>query len=159
MGVLPKKFSHSLSPLTAILFVVALDDFDLFNAPNTKGNALRHSLRSFAHIANDKLFRKTPIKIVFEKRSEFEHKIASQSRSLSLCFEDYIDDSDVERNVQKSLRFVRGKFVRAIEHRSSTRGIYLSFVEHFGDSAEHLTQIKIDTQHIKVPANLDFGGL
>jgi len=157
-AALPKKLLHSLSPLTAIVFVVALDDFDVFDARKIKGNALRHALRVFGQIVNDKLFRDTSVILIFENLRVFRTKIVTHSRSLSLCFEDYVDDSDVHRNVRDSLNFVRAKFEGRVQNRNA-RNVYTHTVERYGSDGAHFKQIFNDVQHVKVAWNLDCGGL
>jgi len=155
------KWLHSFDHVTGITFVVSLNDFDRTLLRQRGLNAMQHSLDLFGKIVNDPVFAQTPIILIFDGLHLFRNKINNGS-SISILFNQYIDDHDTRRNVQKSLDFITKMFmVRAENEWKNDRKIYLHTTSHYGNNANKvmITEIFRDIQHIKVTKNLNREGL
>nr|CAD2176722.1 unnamed protein product [Meloidogyne enterolobii] len=90
-----KKWIHCFEGVTAIVFCVALSEYDMALAEDVKMNRMIESIDLFESICNNKCFMNTSM-ILFLNKDLFEQKI---SRSpLTLCFADYSGSDTYEES-------------------------------------------------------------
>uniref|UniRef100_A0A3P9PU36 Guanine nucleotide binding protein (G protein), alpha inhibiting activity polypeptide 1 n=1 Tax=Poecilia reticulata TaxID=8081 RepID=A0A3P9PU36_POERE len=82
-----KKWIHCFEGVTAIIFCVALSDYDLMLAEDEEMNRMHESMKLFDSICNNKWFTETSIILFLNKKDLFEDKIAKSP--LTICFPDY----------------------------------------------------------------------
>lgn len=78
--------SHD-SDVTAILFCVALSEYDLVLAEDGKTNRMHESLNLFGEMCNNKYMDKAGMILFLNKKDLFEEKI--KRIDLKVCFSDY----------------------------------------------------------------------
>merc|ERR1711871_1539748 len=70
-----KKWIHCFDNVTAIIFVAAISEYDQVCAEDEEQNRVVEAVDLFHSIANNKIFKDTPIIIFLNKRDLFEEKI------------------------------------------------------------------------------------
>lgn len=100
-----KKWIHCFENVTAVIFVVAVSEYDqvLYEDENT--NRMIESLNLFEEIVNSRWFLKTSFILFLNKKDLFEEKI--KKVNLNVCFPEYNGPSDYEH----CMKFVRNKFL------------------------------------------------
>lgn len=89
-----KKWMHCFQDVTAIIFCVALSEYDLTLEEDGETNRMHESLNVFNGICNSKWFVKTSIILFLNKKDLFQEKI--KKVPLKVCFEDYKGSNDWE---------------------------------------------------------------
>jgi len=112
------KWIHCFERVTAIIFCVALSEYDQVLREDESQNRMIESLQLFESLVNSEWFYKTPFVIFFNKIDLFSKKI--QKVDLNVCFPDYTGGLD-ERTAAD---FIKQKFLDKDECRSRTRRIY-----------------------------------
>jgi len=74
-----KKWLHCFSGVTAILFVVALHEYDQVLFEDEETNRMVEALNLFDEICNYKVFKKTSMILFLNKRDLFAEKIQKSS--------------------------------------------------------------------------------
>jgi len=87
-----KKWIHCFQDVTAVIFCVALSEYDLKLYEDDTINRMHESLRLFKEICNSEWFRETAMILFLNKRDLFEEKIVRIH--LSVCFPDYHGGKD-----------------------------------------------------------------
>jgi len=82
-----KKWIHCFQDVTAVIFCVAMSEYDLKLYEDESVNRMHDSLRLFKEICNSEWFRETAMILFLNKKDLFEEKIARVH--LSVCFPDY----------------------------------------------------------------------
>lgn len=82
-----KKWIHCFEGVTAIIFCVALSDYDLVLAEDEEMNRMHESMKLFDSICNNKWFINTSIILFLNKKDLFEEKI--QRSPLTICYPEY----------------------------------------------------------------------
>ncbi|KAI6227591.1 Guanine nucleotide-binding proteinG(I) subunit alpha [Aphelenchoides fujianensis] len=82
-----KKWIHCFDNVTAILFCVALSEYDLVLDEDQETNRMHESIHLFDSICNNKWFVSTSIILFLNKKDLFEEKI--RKSPLTLCFPEY----------------------------------------------------------------------
>ncbi|KAJ3427924.1 guanine nucleotide-binding protein g(o) subunit alpha [Anaeramoeba flamelloides] len=113
-----RKWIHCFQGVTAVLFVVSLNEYDekLFEDSNV--SRMEESLLLFDEICNSRWFIDTPIILLLNKNDLFEEKI--KTKDLNVCFEDYGGGCDYDN----ALKFIREKFL-SLNLRSKTKEIHV----------------------------------
>jgi len=101
------KWIYCFEDVTAILFFVALSEYNLTLFEDPSVNRMHESLKLFDEIVNAKWFVDTPIILFLNKSDIFRQKIAQPQHYLSLTFPDYTGPNEFESAVD----FIRKKFV------------------------------------------------
>ncbi len=70
-----KKWIHCFEDVTAIIFIVALSEYDQVLVEDETTNRMHESLRLFDSICNNKWFVNTSIILFLNKKDLFEEKI------------------------------------------------------------------------------------
>ncbi|XP_046896559.1 guanine nucleotide-binding protein G(i) subunit alpha [Hypomesus transpacificus] len=89
-----KKWIHCFEGVTAIIFCVALSDYDLVLAEDEEMNRMHESMKLFDSICNNKWFTDTSIILFLNKKDLFEEKICRSS--LNICYPEYSGASTYE---------------------------------------------------------------
>ncbi|XP_058809965.1 guanine nucleotide-binding protein G(i) subunit alpha-like [Phymastichus coffea] len=82
-----KKWIHCFEDVTAIIFCVALSEYDLVLAEDEEMNRMIESMKLFDSICNSKWFVDTSIILFLNKKDIFAEKIAKSP--LTICFPEY----------------------------------------------------------------------
>lgn len=100
-----KKWMHCFQDVTAVLFVVALSEYDLKLYEDNQTNRMFESLKLFKEICNSPWLSTAPVILFLNKSDLFKQKLAKAS--LSICFPEYNGGDDFETACQ----FVQEKFL------------------------------------------------
>lgn len=82
-----KKWRNCFSNATAIIFMVAISEYDQVLLEDSTANRMRESLALFSSIINYRPFTQTPIILFFNKIDIFEQKLAASP--IEHYFPDY----------------------------------------------------------------------
>jgi len=125
-----RKWIHCFQEVTAIIYCVALNEYDMKLFEDEKVNRMLESLELFGEIANSKWFVKTSMIIFFNKQDLFKQKI--QEIDLSVLWPDYKGGCSYE----KALEWITQEFVNA--NQNPNKKIF-----------PHVTTA-VDTENVKV---------
>jgi len=100
-----KKWIHCFQDVTAVIFCVALSEYDLMLFEDPQTNRMHESLRLFDQICNSKWFSYTSTILFLNKSDLFQEKIAK--KDLKCCFPDYSGGCDFLNATQ----YIEQKFV------------------------------------------------
>ncbi len=82
-----KKWVHCFQDVTAILFVVAMNSYDMRLYEDENVNRMHEAIQLFDEICNSKWFRATALVLFLNKSDLFKEKI--EKVDLKVCFADY----------------------------------------------------------------------
>ena len=100
-----KKWIHCFQDVTAVLFCVAMNEYDMLLEEDNSTNRLQESLSVFKSIAESPYFKDTPVIVFLNKIDLFKKKIASVD--LDCCFPLYEGGLDYE----KAATYIKEKFL------------------------------------------------
>lgn len=129
-----KKWLHCFQEVTAVIFCVAMSEYDLKLMEDENVNRMHESIRLFDDICNSQWFSSTSIVLFLNKSDIFKEKI--QKVDLKVCFEDYDGGCDYD----KGASYIKNKF-KSLNRNESKKHIY-----------EHIT-IATDTENIRFVFN------
>lgn len=115
------KWIHCFSGVTAIIFCVALSEYDLTLYEDETVNRMQESLRLFDSICNNKWFSGTDIILFLNKKDLFANKI--RRSPLTIAFPDYKGSQTYE----EASAFIRYKFESLNRQKSNGKEIYTHF--------------------------------
>ena len=127
-------FSHApfAQDVTAIIFVVAISEYDLKLEEDLVTNRMHESLKLFNDVVNNRWFLSTNIILFLNKKDLLKQKI--EKVPLTVCFPEYQGGQNYEEAVQ----FIKDKFSNTNKSQDNARFIY------------HHETCATDTQNIKV---------
>lgn len=102
-----KKWIHCFDKITAILFVLAISEYDQMLFEDERINRMHESIVLFDSLCNSKWFVNTPFILFLNKIDLFEKKLARSS--LKRYFPDYLGD---DQDVDKALKFFENNFLK-----------------------------------------------
>jgi guanine nucleotide-binding protein G(o) subunit alpha len=111
-----KKWIHCFEDVTAIIFCVAMSEYDQVLHEDETTNRMQESLKLFDSICNNKWFLDTSIILFLNKKDLFEEKI--KRSPLKICFPEYTG----EQNYQEAAAFVQAQF--EAKNKSNDKEIY-----------------------------------
>jgi len=129
-----KKWIHCFQDVTALIFCVALSEYDMKLYEDENVNRMHESMELFDEICNSKWFLKTSIILFLNKSDIFQEKILK--KDLRCCFPDYNGGNDFLYATQ----FIEQKF-SALNKYGANKQIYT-----------HIT-CATDTENIKFVFN------
>jgi len=129
-GVKEKKWIHFFEDVTAIIYCVALNEYDMKLFEDERVNRMEESLELFAEIANSKWFTKTAIILFLNKSDLFREKIAKVN--LKILFPQY----EGGNNFEEGHKFIQDKFM--VLNRNANKKIFA-----------HVT-CATDTENVKI---------
>ncbi|KAL9642341.1 hypothetical protein ABK040_007339 [Willaertia magna] len=100
-----KKWINCFEGVSAVIYIASLADYDLQMYEDETLNRMEDSLTVFEGLCNG-YFKDTPILLVLNKLDVFKEKV--EKRGINCCFKDYTDD---EHDTEKSLNFIKNKFL------------------------------------------------
>jgi len=124
-----KKWIHCFQDVTAVLFFVALSEYDLSLYEDEETNRMHESLKLFDEICNSKWFSAIPIVLFLNKKDLFEEKI--KNVNITVAFPDY----EGAQEFKAAAEYIQDQFVALNEN--PAKSIY-----------PHITQAT-DTNNIK----------
>lgn len=113
-----RKWIHCFDGVTAVIFCVALSEYDQVLREDGKQNRMQESLLLFEEIANSHWFRTTALILFLNKTDLFREKIAT--KDLTCCFKNYTGGC----NFEAACTFIKQRFV---ELNQAPHTIYVHF--------------------------------
>eukprot|EP01103_Thecamoeba_quadrilineata_P012459 TRINITY_DN3216_c0_g1_i1.p1 TRINITY_DN3216_c0_g1~~TRINITY_DN3216_c0_g1_i1.p1 ORF type:complete len:355 (+),score=87.60 TRINITY_DN3216_c0_g1_i1:141-1205(+) len=114
-----KKWIHCFQDVAALLFVVALNEYNLTLEENSNVNRMVESLKLFDDMINNMWFKSTNVILFLNKTDLFEEKI--QKVDLNVCFPNYT----AGKNSQPAMEFIENQYTK--RNKFSERGIFPHF--------------------------------
>jgi guanine nucleotide-binding protein subunit alpha len=114
-----KKWIHCFEGITAILYLIAISEYDQNLIEDETVNRMYEALNLFESVCNSKWFRKTSVILFLNKTDVFKSKI--QRSPISNYFPDYRGGEDFD----KGLSYFRDRFENLNKH--SHKNIYSHF--------------------------------
>ncbi|CAF3802627.1 unnamed protein product [Rotaria sordida] len=111
-----KKWIHCFEDVTAIIFIVALSEYDQVLVEDETTNRMHESLRLFDSICNNKWFVNTSIILFLNKKDLFAEKITRSS--LRKCFPEYQGKDEYT----EASEYIQAQFVA--QNKSEQKEIY-----------------------------------
>jgi len=108
-----KKWMHCFEQVTAVIFVVAISEYDQVLFEDLKTNRIHEAMQLFSEVCNSKWFMKSSMILFLNKRDLFMEKI--KKVDLAVCFDDYKDGLDYDRAAE----FIKQKFLHRNAHPNS----------------------------------------
>uniref|UniRef100_K1QB71 Guanine nucleotide-binding protein G(i) subunit alpha n=1 Tax=Magallana gigas TaxID=29159 RepID=K1QB71_MAGGI len=115
-----KKWIHCFEGVTAIIFIVAMSEYDLTLVEDQEMNRMMESMKLFDSICNNKWFTDTSIILFLNKKDLFEDKI--KKSPLTICFPEYQGDN----NFEQAAAYIQLQFEN-LNKRKDTKEIYTHF--------------------------------
>ncbi|CAH8475240.1 unnamed protein product [Schistosoma turkestanicum] len=115
-----KKWIHCFEGVTAIIFMVAISEYDLTLAEDQEMSRMMESMTLFSSICNNQWFTETSIILFLNKRDIFENKI--MKTPLTICFPEYTGGN----NYDEASEYIRLRFENC-NTRSGPKDIYSHF--------------------------------
>jgi len=106
---LRRKWLPLFSNVTAVIFFVAMSEYDLMMEEDPSTNRMRDSLELWESVANQKDLQEVPIILFFNKKDLFKEKI--KRVDLSVCFRSYKGG----KNYKAAAEFLTKKFMRVVK--------------------------------------------
>ncbi|KAI6212961.1 Guanine nucleotide binding protein (G-protein) domain containing protein [Aphelenchoides besseyi] len=106
-----KKWIHCFDDARAVIFVVALSEYDQVLIEDNSTNRMQESLQLFKQVCNNKHFVETSIILFLNKRDLFMEKIGKGGGKLKQTFPDYNGPETYEA----ASKFIEKKFFLANE--------------------------------------------
>eukprot|EP00013_Stygamoeba_regulata_P024678 CAMPEP_0177654268 /NCGR_PEP_ID=MMETSP0447-20121125/14224_1 /TAXON_ID=0 /ORGANISM="Stygamoeba regulata, Strain BSH-02190019" /LENGTH=356 /DNA_ID=CAMNT_0019157871 /DNA_START=45 /DNA_END=1115 /DNA_ORIENTATION=+ len=100
-----KKWIHCFQDVTALIFCVAMSEYDLKLYEDETVNRMHESIMLFEEICNCQWFNETAIILFLNKSDLFQQKI--QTIDLNICFSDYTGGCDYKAGCD----YLKSKFV------------------------------------------------
>lgn len=99
-----RKWMHCFEDVTAVIFVVALSEYNLTLYEDGSTNRMDESLKLFKEMCNNQWFSKTSMIVFLNKRDLFEEKLSKYP--LSDTYPEYKGGDDFD----KAVEFITNKF-------------------------------------------------
>lgn len=115
-----KKWIHCFEGVTAIIFIVAMSEYDLTLAEDQEMNRMMESMKLFDSICNNKWFTDTSIILFLNKKDLFEEKI--KKSELKVCFPEYTGSNTYE----EAAAYIQLQFEN-LNKKRDTKEIYTHF--------------------------------
>lgn len=115
------KWIHCFNGVTAIIFCVALSDYDLNLYEDDTVNRMQESLKLFDSICNNKWFSDTSIILFLNKRDLFAEKI--RRSPLTIAFPEY----NGPQTYEDASAYIRQKFESLNKQKALGKEIYTHF--------------------------------
>ncbi|XP_076823436.1 guanine nucleotide-binding protein G(i) subunit alpha-3-like [Clavelina lepadiformis] len=125
-----KKWIHCFKDVTAVIFTVALSEYDQVLVENEETNRMQDSMHLFDFICNNPLISTATMILFLNKKDIFENKV--ENSPLTICFPDYAG----ENNYTEASAYIKTKFEDL--NRNDTKEIFTHFT------------CATDTENIKV---------
>lgn len=114
-----RKWIHCFEDVTAIIFCVAISEYDLKLYEDNETNRMHESLQLFKELCNTKWFQNTAFILFLNKKDIFQEKITRVP--LTVCFPDYTGKQEYD----PSKDYIHARFMELNENKGKT--IYAHF--------------------------------
>ncbi|GMS78532.1 hypothetical protein PENTCL1PPCAC_707, partial [Pristionchus entomophagus] len=94
-----KKWIHCFEDVNAIIFIVAISEYDEKLAEDHHTNRLVESIRLYEQITNSRWFVKTSMIVFLNKTDLFREKIATSKATIAIAFPDYNGPHEFDESV------------------------------------------------------------
>ncbi|XP_023321619.1 guanine nucleotide-binding protein G(k) subunit alpha [Eurytemora carolleeae] len=115
-----KKWIHCFDQVHAIIFCVAMSEYDLVLEEDQRVNRMHESMKLFNSICNNRWFEKASMILFLNKKDLFEEKI--KVSPLTVCFPTYTGGN----SFQDSAEFIHLKF-QQLNRNCAHRSLYSHF--------------------------------
>jgi GTPase SAR1 family protein len=108
-----KKWLSCFNDVAAVIYLVALNEYDMLMEEDDRTNRMEESLKLFQKLSGSQWLRETPMILFLNKSDIFETKI--QTRPLSQCFQDYEEfakKSNRDTEFEKSCDYIKEQYSR-----------------------------------------------
>jgi len=110
-----KKWLTCFNDVAAVLYLVALNEYDMLLEEDNATNRMEESLKLFSKLSGSQWLRDSAMILFLNKSDIFEQRI--QSRPLSECFNDFEDfaksrEDKTESEMELSLEYIKGQFIK-----------------------------------------------
>jgi len=102
-----RKWIHFFEDVTAVLFVVALSEYDQLLFEDEKTNRMSEALNLFGEVANSRWFQRSSIILFLNKRDLFLQKIEKSPLTVCPAFSTYSGPQTFDPSVE----FIRDHFL------------------------------------------------
>lgn len=116
-----KKWIHCFEGVTAIIFCVAMSEYDMVLAEDEEMNRMIESMKLFDSICNNKWFTDTSIILFLNKKDLFEEKI--KKSPLTICFPEYQGSNTYE----EAAAYIQMQFENLNKRKDGQKEIYTHF--------------------------------
>eukprot|EP01104_Vermistella_antarctica_P017943 TRINITY_DN64_c0_g2_i1.p1 TRINITY_DN64_c0_g2~~TRINITY_DN64_c0_g2_i1.p1 ORF type:complete len:353 (+),score=104.48 TRINITY_DN64_c0_g2_i1:141-1199(+) len=113
-----KKWIHCFQEVTAVIFFVALSEYDLKLYEDETVNRMHESIKLFDEICNSRWFSNTSVILFLNKKDLFKSKI--KVTDLSICFPDYQGGKDYD----KATEYITNKFTSLNRNAQKEKQVY-----------------------------------
>ena len=115
-----KKWIHCFDDVTAIIFVVAISEYNQLLFEDERTNRMVESLKLFSEITNSQYFEETSIILFLNKKDLFKIKI--EHVPLTVCFANF---NGRERDYEVGLKFIEEQFVLQNQNQEKNKHIFV----------------------------------
>jgi len=143
-----KKWVNFFDGITALLYVVALDEYDLTLFEDGTTNRMHESLRLFEEMCNQLVFAKTPTILFLNKKDLLKEKL--EKVKLSDYFPEYKGESDYHA----ACSFIKDKYLAL---NRCEKKIYTHFT--CATSTKNIKKVFDDVKHSVLMTNLAGAGV
>jgi len=109
-----RKWIHCFEDVTAIIFCVAISEYDLKLYEDNETNRMLESLQLFKELCNTKWFQQTSFILFLNKKDIFEEKITRVP--LTVCFPEYTGNNTFD----SATIYVRDKFLALNDNKNKS---------------------------------------
>ncbi|KAH7710196.1 guanine nucleotide-binding protein G(i) subunit alpha-1 [Aphelenchoides avenae] len=113
-----KRWIHCFEGVTAIIFCVALSEYDMVLEEDSVTNRMRESMQLFDSICNNKFFEESSIILFLNKMDVFEEKI--RKSPLTICFPEYTGANTSD----EAAAYIQAKFEELNQRKGELKDIY-----------------------------------
>jgi hypothetical protein len=108
-----KKWLPCFNDVAAVIYLVALNEYDMIMEEDDKTNRMEESLKLFQKLSGSQWLREIPLILFLNKSDIFKKKI--QTQPLSQCFQDYEEfatASNGDNEFEKSCDYIKEQYNR-----------------------------------------------
>jgi len=112
-----RKWLHCFVDVSAVIFLVAINEYDMVLEEDNRTNRMEESLKLFQKLTGSQWFEETSFILFLNKSDLFEEKI--KRRPLKDFFEDYesfvtgLENSESRTEFDKSCEYIKTQYIDA----------------------------------------------
>jgi len=139
-----RKWIHCFQGVTAVLFCVALSEYDEKLCEDTKVNRMHEALQLFEDISNNQYFSESAIILFLNKSDLFEEKI--KKVPLTVCFPEYKG----ENTFDEGTKFIEKEFLGRVHDKEKLVYTHITCAT----NTENVRHVFDDVRSIVIETNL-----
>jgi len=144
-----RKWIHCFENVTAVLFVVAMSEYDLKLSEDESVNRMHESLQLFDDICNNGWLQNVSMILFLNKKDLFQEKI--QKVDLNYCFPEYTGGKDYEN----ASNYIKSAFNGV--NKNKKKRVYIHFT--CATDTQNIQIVFSAVKDIILRTNLDMSGL